>query len=116
MPPIFTRTLLSLAVVGTLAATPAIAAPACQSRIVRTADLDLATYAGEQALRTRISRAVSLVCGNVDQRDLIAMASMNACRATAMANAAPQMEVAIANAHSGKAYAVNDVKVARTAS
>ncbi|MDB5737930.1 MAG: UrcA family protein [Sphingomonas bacterium] len=116
MSPIFARTLLSFALVGTFAATSALAAPARQSTIVRTADLDLATNTGEQALRTRIARAVSVVCGDVDQRDLNAMASMTACRAIAMANAAPQMEVAIANAHNGKAYAANNVKVARTAS
>lgn len=106
-----TRAFLSLGLSCILAAAPAFAAPESHSRIVRFADLDLTTHAGEQALRSRISLAVNSVCGDVDQRDLRAAAAVNACRATAMANAMPQMHVALANARGGKAYAANDVKI-----
>lgn len=114
---VLTRTLVSLSLACAFAATPALATPETQSKIVRFADLDLATPAGERALRGRIWRATALVCGDADLRDLRATSAVNACRTIAMANAAPQVQVAIANARSGKAYyAANSVKVAPAAS
>jgi UrcA family protein len=107
-----TRTFVTLGLACALAATPALAAPETQSKVVRFADLDLTTQAGEQALRGRIARAAALVCGEADLRDLRATSLIDACRVSAMANAAPQMQVAIANARNGKAYAVNTVKIA----
>jgi UrcA family protein len=116
MSTVFARAVLSLGLSCTLAVAPALAAPESQSRIVRFADLDLTTHAGELALRGRIAHAVGLVCGDADLRDLRATQAVNACRAIAMANVAPQMQLAIANAHSGKAYAANEVKIAPAAS
>ena len=82
---------------------------------VRIADLILATPAGEQAPHGRVVRAVGLVCGDADVRDLRAFSAMTACRAAAMARAEPQMQVAVTNARSDKRYAANDRKLAVSA-
>jgi UrcA family protein len=111
MPISLTRAALVLGLSCTLAATPAFAAPDGQSTVVRFTDLNLATPAGEQVLYRRVSQAAKLVCGEADLRDLQRMSEMTACRATAMASAAPQMQLAIANAHNGMAYATAKLKV-----
>jgi UrcA family protein len=112
MAPVITRFILPLGLACALVATPALADPEGRSATVRTNDLNLATPAGEQVLRHRITRAIAVVCGDADLRDLAAVARQDACRATAMAKAMPQMQVAIANARTNKAYAVNDAKPA----
>ena len=99
-----------------LASAPALARPEAQGAVVRLADLNLATAAGEQALHGRINRAVDRVCGEVDLRDLRAMSAKQACRTATLAKVTPQVEVAIADARSGKSYAVDTTKVTAPAS
>lgn len=109
----FIRLATSLALSAAVLGGPALAQPAADgnSATVRTADLDLSTDAGAAALHSRVVRAAGTVCGTADQRDLAAMDSVMACRKVAMASAAPQVELALAAAHSNRAYAANDVKV-----
>jgi len=112
MSPVVTRIILSLGLSCALAATPAFADPEAPSVTVRTNDLDLATPAGEQMLHHRIARAITSVCGVADVPDLAAVARQNICRANAMAKAAPQIQVALAKARTGKAYAANGAEAA----
>lgn len=107
------RLALSVALCGVCLSAPALAAPAEEGNhaIVRTADLDLATDAGAGVLHARIKHAVQQVCGDTDQRDLRGVNQMMACRRVAMENARPQVELALANARTGTAYAANDVRV-----
>ena len=114
----FIRTAVSLAFSGAVSVaavalpTTAMAAPwGGQSVAVRYADLDLTSDVGAQTLQTRISRAARAVCGSADIRDLPAMGDVQHCRQVALSGAAPQVEVAIAQARNGRAYAANDVKV-----
>ena len=116
MPRFVLPVVTSLALSCTLAATPALADRRGDRVTVRTADLDLATAAGARTLRTRIDRAVASLCGDVDQRDLRAMAWRDRCRATAMADAMPQMQVALAAAQGGRAYAANSAGARRAGS
>lgn len=94
-------------------ALPAAAAPAPElpQAIVRTADLDLATPAGEQALHHRIATAVTQVCGVAGSRELAVNASIKGCRATAWDSASRQMQTVLASARDGKAYAVASLTV-----
>jgi UrcA family protein len=104
----------SLALAAALASAPALAAPAPDgmSMTVRFGDLDLSTDAGAAALHSRIRYAASAVCGgDVDQRDLGRVSIVNACRKVAMASAEPQMQMALADARSGRQLAANDMKV-----
>ncbi len=109
----FIRFAASLALSAALLSGPALARPVadCGSAAVRTADLDLATDAGAATLHSRVVHAAAVVCGDTDQRDLGAVSRMMACRRIAMASAAPQIELALAAARNGRAYAANDVKV-----
>jgi UrcA family protein len=103
----------SLALSAALFSGPALAQPAADggSTAVHIADLDLATDAGAAILRSRVVHAAAAVCGDTDQRDLMATSHMMACRKIAMASATPQVELALAAARNGRAYAANDVKV-----
>ena len=114
----FIRTAVSVAFSGAISvaafALPfaAMAAPSSgQSVAVRYADLDLTSNVGAQTLQTRIDRAAHAVCGSADIRDLPAMSDVQQCRQVALSGAAPQVEVAIAQARTGRAYAANDVRV-----
>ncbi len=90
----------------------AMAAPSGgQSVAVRYTDLNLASDAGTRTLQARIDRAARAVCGSADIRDLSAMSEIQNCRQVALNSAAPQVEVAIAQARNGRAFAANDVKV-----
>jgi UrcA family protein len=75
-------------------------------------DLDLGTDAGARALDHRVRIAAEEVCGYADPRSLSAMRPVLACRKIAMKSAAPQVEVALAAARSGRALAANEVRVA----
>ena len=87
------------------------APPDGQSVVVRYSDLDLTTNVGTQMLQTRINHAARAVCGDADTRDLLGMHEVQHCRKVALGSAAPQVEVAIAQARNGRAFAANDVKV-----
>ena len=68
--------------------------------VVRYGDLNLATPEGAAALRARVDRAAMLVKGDVDPRDLRAVAEQRKARAAALETAN-----AIISAHAGTAYA-----------
>jgi UrcA family protein len=116
MSTIVTRTVLSFGLVCVLAAAPALAEPGIPSVSVRTADFDVTTSAGEQALRNRVARAVRFVCGDNDQRDLEAWMEQRACRATALSKALPQVQIAIAKVRTRNAYTAEITKAGRPAS
>jgi UrcA family protein len=94
-------------------ALPAAAAPAPElpQAIVQTADLDLATPAGEKALHYRIATAVTQVCGVAGSRELAVNTSIKNCRALAWASTKPQLQTVLASARNGKAYSVASLTV-----
>jgi UrcA family protein len=110
---IVTRFAASVALCGAFLSAPALAVPVDEGNhaVVRIADLDLATEAGAGALHARIRYAAQRVCGDTNQRDLRGMNMMVACRQVAMDSARPQVELALANARTGRTYAANDVRV-----
>jgi UrcA family protein len=66
-----------------------------QSQVtVRTADLDLATAAGQRALGKRLDIALSRLCGSPITFTRDEIAALDNCRADAMAAAAPQIDAA----------------------
>lgn len=107
----FTHIALALGICLPLA-TPANAEPESRSAIVRIADLDLSTEGDQQTLRRRVSYAVTQVCGDVDDRNLATRAPIRACRTGAMAGAVSQTTQLIADARSGKPYAVAGIRIA----
>lgn len=90
------RTMMAMMVAATLAA-PALAANPGYERAetrVQTADLDLASAAGQRVLERRLSVAVARVCGTPVMFSRDELAELDACRAEAMAATAPQIEAA----------------------
>jgi UrcA family protein len=76
-------------------------------------DLDLTTDAGEAALKQRIARAATNICGPVGGRTLDDWSRYNTCRNTAIASASPQMDAVIASVRSSDhRYAVNNGAIA----
>ena len=65
---------------------------------VHYGDLDLASPAGAKALKRRISRAASQVCGDLPSRDLRVIAEVEACRAETIAAAQPAVQAAMRDA------------------
>lgn len=105
----FVRTSVSVALSAAFLFTaPALAAPDGQSAVVRTAGLDLSSDAGVQMLQTRVVRAARYVCGAPNSLDLPAVQESDNCRKVAMDSAAPQVQLAVAEARQGKAYVVAD--------
>lgn len=84
---------------------PALATPDDRSTSVKIGDLDLATASGQRMLDVRVARAARMVCDGIFSRDLRTMSEATACRRTAIANARPQVEQAIASARNGTVYA-----------
>ena len=72
-------------------ASPALAAPAAQTRIVTYADLDLGSAAGRATLDRRIGRAVRAVCGDAGIKDLNALRQVALCRDETRADAFAQL-------------------------
>lgn len=85
---------------GAMARTPDVGSSDDVQVVVRYGDLNLATPEGAHALRARVDRAARLVKGDVDPRNLQAVAEVRKARAAA-ADAAN----AIIEAHRGTAYA-----------
>ena len=100
--------LIPALMIGTIAiAASASAAPAENTtRIVRYADLDLASSQGSAELDRRIQRAAENVCP-VEGRSLADHDRTAACRAKAIADSTAQARVAVAAAHDGARYAMN---------
>ena len=85
---------------GAMARTPDLGSSDEVRIVVRYGDLNLATPEGAHALRARVDRAAILVKGEIDPRDLRAVAEMRKARSAA-ADAAD----AIIAAHRGTDYA-----------
>ncbi|NNC52501.1 MAG: UrcA family protein [Erythrobacter sp.] len=85
-------------------ATPA-AAKDAPDATVAIGDLDLTTQADQKKLEDRIDNAVRRMC-RVDAFDLQARKLERSCRLAAQANAAPQIELAIASAREERFAAV----------
>lgn len=78
-------------------ATPALAAGDAyeQGKVrVQTADLDLSTAAGQRTLSERLEVAVTRLCGIPVFFSREEIADLDACRAEALAAAAPQIDAA----------------------
>ena len=114
----FARSTLLAAPVFAILGSAAIASPAQAADMVtvtttvRYHDLDLATPAGEDALRQRIARAAKNVCWQADGPTIDDQARFDACRTTAIASASPKMNAVIASARSDHRYAMNGDAVA----
>ena len=111
MPNITSLAALAIGLSAALVATPSSAQPEARSVTIRTADLDLATPAGQQALHGRVAHAVSWVCGPLDPRDLRGLAATRACRAASLARALQKMQTVVDAAHSGRGYAADNTMV-----
>ena len=61
---------------------------------VQTADLDLSSATGQRALDTRLSQAMTRLCGAPVLFTRDELADLDACRADAMKIAAPQIDAA----------------------
>ena len=85
---------------GAMARTPDTGSSDTVQVVVRYGDLNLATLEGADALRARVDRAAMLIKGDVDPRDLRAVAEQRKARAAALETAN-----AIISAHAGTAYA-----------
>ncbi|ENY81409.1 UrcA family protein [Sphingopyxis sp. MC1] len=101
---------LSLALAGT----PALAATADEAptATIRIDDLKLTSAKGRERLEARVHSAARQICAT-SARGLAARNSENACMATALAAAKPQMERAIARADGGTQLALLMIKPGR---
>ena len=87
------RIIIASALITTAAikAAPALAEPVAgpdvNVSIVRTADLDLSTENGRQALDHRLVNAVREVCGTASDIDLVGQNKVRACRKNVLADA-----------------------------
>ena len=86
---------------GAFARTPDLGSSDDVQIVVRYGDLNLATPQGADALRARVDRAAMRVKGDVDPRNLQAVAEMRKARAAAQEAA----DAIITAAHQGPAYA-----------
>ncbi|HLZ82457.1 MAG TPA: UrcA family protein [Caulobacteraceae bacterium] len=91
---------IAQAATGAMARTPALGSSDEVQIVVRYGDLNLATPEGAHALKARVDRAAVRVKGDVDPRNLQAVAEMRKARA-----AAQEAADAIIAAHQGSAYA-----------
>ena len=81
----------------TITATPAFAAPARPvTSIVRTADLDLASQAGQHALDRRLTIAIADVCGAASDAALVGQNEVRRCRVATRERVASDREQRIA--------------------
>jgi UrcA family protein len=82
-----------------------------QSMVVRHSDLDLTSDHGVAVLHRRIDTAARAVCGNFYGADLAARSRALACRKVARADAASDVEVAVAAARNGQQLAASAITV-----
>ena len=68
-----------------------------RTAVVRYDDLNLHTRTGAASLERRIAGAVETVCRRPDNRSLAEMAREAACRQTAITQAQPQLQAALAS-------------------
>jgi UrcA family protein len=93
--------LAALVVAGALVLPTVTQAAESQSVHVSYADLNLASNAGQYALRGRIDEAARTVCGIEDSRELALASAVNLCRNGAVEGARPAYEAAVAAARHG---------------
>jgi UrcA family protein len=76
---------------------------AAESNSVRVsyADLNLASYAGQDSLQRRIGFAARVVCEIEDSRQLDVASATNLCRSDTIESARPAYEAAVASARRG---------------
>jgi len=92
MTKIFFATLLAFT------ATPAFAEPVIASATVQTADLDLSSQAGQQALNHRLTQAVKEVCGTASDVDIAGKNEVRRCRVETLAALSAERDQRIASA------------------
>jgi UrcA family protein len=81
----------ALATAAVIKAVPVLAEPApANVSIVQTADLDLTTKAGRQALDRRLVTAAYDVCGTASNADLVGTNQARQCRAEVLTSARAQ--------------------------
>jgi UrcA family protein len=95
MTKIFIATLLSFTATPALAEPPVIA-----TSTVQTADLDLSSQAGQQALDRRLRVAVKEVCGTASDFDVEGKNDVRRCRVETLASLADERDQHIAAASS----------------
>ena len=93
MTKIFLATLLAFTATPALAEPPVIA-----SVTVQTADLDLSSQSGQQALDHRLSQAVKEVCGTASDVDIAGKNEVRRCRVDTLANLSAERDQRIAAA------------------
>lgn len=108
----FARFTAALALAGAVLSSPAYAAVDGDARsvTVRLGDLNLDSPAGRASLMQRIAHAAGAVCGRPDQRDLTASRLSSSCRADAVADAMPQVQLALAGG-TARQLAANTISV-----
>ena len=90
-----TKTIIAMLLA--FSATPALAeAPIIATSTVQTADLDLSTSKGQQALDRRLQRAANEVCGIASDVDLEGKNEVRRCRADTLASVANERDQRIA--------------------
>ena len=95
-----TKTLVAMLLA--FSSVPALAeAPVIATSTVQTADLDLSTARGQQALDRRLSQAIKEVCGEASDVDISGKNEVRRCRADTLANLSGERDQRIAGA-SGK--------------
>ena len=94
MTKILSALLLTLAVATPIHAEPTVR----ETSVVKTADLNLSSEAGQRVLERRIALAVAEVCGTASDFDLAGRNEVRRCRVETRAKAASDREQRIATA------------------
>ena len=94
-----TKTIIALLLA--FSSTPALAeTPLVATSIVETADLDLSSQSGQQALDRRLNQAVKEVCGIASDVDVAGKNDVRRCRDETLASLASERDQRIAEASS----------------
>lgn len=96
---------------GLMLAKPALAEPVPPAEtfvsLVKTADLDLGSAAGREALQHRLANAAREVCGTASDVDIKGKNDVRRCRDETLANAAKQTDRVLAAAERDSVIAVS---------
>jgi UrcA family protein len=90
-------TLITTGIFAAVSAPTLAAEVETRTAVVRYDDLDLHTRSGATTLERRIAGAVETVCHRPENRALAEMVREAACRQTAIAQAQPQLQAALAS-------------------
>lgn len=91
-----TKTIIAMLIA--FSATPAFAEPVIAVSTVQTADLDLTSARGQQALDRRLQLAVKDVCGIASDADIAGKNDVRRCRVETLAALASERDQRIARA------------------